>query len=528
MRNFSLWAKSIREGFSVLFPLTIVGASCQGFLIPYSPYRLWMDNHFGAHWDFILQLVQTTTIGSMGLFSSIAISGCLLRQLDINWSRRNSLTTLSTGIIAACLFLVMVVPYSDFEWSTLGYGNLFQGVFAGLITAELLNCISQYESRRHTHFLGLADVFQHNSKNTVIFGIALFLVGGVGYLFSLMQGWVYELLIPLSAWITATSTVSTLPFHIVLVILNQLLWEIGFNGGQILLSLLSSSSLIDPETLSSAAPSSASITFVNSFAHLGGAGATWGLIVAIFVKGRDPTLRKLAWLALLPAIINVNEPLLLGIPLIFRPAWFLPFIGAPIINCIITHAVMMATGTHLVIGESLWSTPIFLSGYLLTESWVGPVAQLLSILTNTFMYFPYVVREEQHRHRTFKQQFEQSISFLSAPESVSENYLDRPDHHGDVARRLLNEFKNDLGTSSVYLVYQPIHDKDHDFVYAEALLRWTHAEYGNISPAAIINIVEDSDFIHTMGEWVIHQASKDITYLKLAGHKTIKVAVNIS
>ena len=188
----------------------------------------------------------------------------------------------------------------------------------------------------------------------------------------------------------------------------------------------------------------------------------------------------------------------------------------------------MVGRTDLVTGESLWSTPIFLSGYLLTDSWVGPVAQLLSVLANTFMYMPYVTREEQHRHKAFKQQFAQSVSFLSAPESMSEPYLDRPDHHGEIARRLFNEFQNDLGTPSVYLAYQPVHDKEHYFVYVEALLRWTHAEYGDIPPTAILNIVEDSDFIHTMGEWVIHQASRDITAWKLAGHGTVKVAINIS
>ena len=500
----------------------MVGAACQGLLIPYPPYHVWMDTHLGAHWDVILQLAQATTIGSMGLFSAIAISGCLLRQLDINWPRRRSLTTLLTGIIAACLFLIMVVPYSDFTWSTLGYGNLFQGVFSGIITAEILYFTSQWAHRQHTRFLGLTDVFQNSLRTTVICAITLAGVGGTGYLFSLVQNWVHGLVVLPHAFLASTTPMSALPFHLVLVAVNQMLWELGFNGGQVLLSILSSSSI------DSASAHSVSLTFVNSFAHLGGAGATWGLIIAIFAKGKDPSLRKLAWLALLPAIMNVNEPLLLGIPLIFRPAWCLPFIGAPMINCLITHGVMVATGTYLVTGESLWSTPIFLSGYLLTNSWVGPVAQLLSIFANTLMYIPYVKREERHRQTVFRHQFDQSVSFLSEPESISESYLDRPDHHGDVARRLFEEFQRDLGTPCVYLTYQPVHDRQNKCVYLEALLRWTHAEYGNIPPAAILNIVEESNFIHTLGEWVIEQASKDMTAWKLAGYDALKVAVNVS
>ncbi|MGI4731649.1 MAG: putative bifunctional diguanylate cyclase/phosphodiesterase [Janthinobacterium lividum] len=57
------------------------------------------------------------------------------------------------------------------------------------------------------------------------------------------------------------------------------------------------------------------------------------------------------------------------------------------------------------------------------------------------------------------------------------------------------------------LVYQPIVARqDLDVVGFEALLRWNTDQYGPINPATFIPIAEETNLIHELGDWVLHEA----------------------
>lgn len=78
------------------------------------------------------------------------------------------------------------------------------------------------------------------------------------------------------------------------------------------------------------------------------------------------------------------------------------------------------------------------------------------------------------------------------------------------------------------LAYQPVLSpytgKIH---YFEALLRWKHPELGYIPPDKIINIAEESNLIHSLTDWVLESAIKQVKSWKEHGYY-LKVAINIS
>jgi predicted signal transduction protein with EAL and GGDEF domain len=79
------------------------------------------------------------------------------------------------------------------------------------------------------------------------------------------------------------------------------------------------------------------------------------------------------------------------------------------------------------------------------------------------------------------------------------------------------------------LHYQPQVDvRTGQIIGAEALLRWHHAQRGDISPSTFIPIAEDSGLILTIGEWVINRACRQAVEWQRAGLPKVPIAVNVS
>lgn len=78
----------------------------------------------------------------------------------------------------------------------------------------------------------------------------------------------------------------------------------------------------------------------------------------------------------------------------------------------------------------------------------------------------------------------------------------------DIRRALRQDINNDFRGFEVY--YQPIvsTSEDYKLIGAEALLRWKHEKYGNMSPAVFIPILEESGLIIPVGRYVLWEAAK--------------------
>jgi len=94
---------------------------------------------------------------------------------------------------------------------------------------------------------------------------------------------------------------------------------------------------------------------------------------------------------------------------------------------------------------------------------------------------------------------------------------------------LANALRYAIEQDQLELHYQPqVNIDDGQIVGAEALLRWTHPEFGAVSPAEFIPIAEESGQIISIGEWVLRTAARQLSRWLGDGLPPLTLAVNVS
>src|SRR6185503_516619 len=106
-----------------------------------------------------------------------------------------------------------------------------------------------------------------------------------------------------------------------------------------------------------------------------------------------------------------------------------------------------------------------------------------------------------------------------------------PAMNAPAARRLalLGELRHALDRGEFHMHYQPQVDlASGALTGAEALLRWTHPEQGEVSPSEFIPLLEETGLILTVGEWVLSKVCQDLAEMQRDGAGPPRIAVNLS
>ena len=124
--------------------------------------------------------------------------------------------------------------------------------------------------------------------------------------------------------------------------------------------------------------------------NLGGAGSTLGLNIALLFS-KSETHRKLGRLAILPGILNINEPLIFGLPIIFNPAFFIPYVIVPIINQAIAYFVLSFGWVRIPASLALsMHIPSVINAYILTEDYRAIFLVLILITLDALIWVPFL------------------------------------------------------------------------------------------------------------------------------------------
>ena len=108
-------------------------------------------------------------------------------------------------------------------------------------------------------------------------------------------------------------------------------------------------------------------------------------------------------------------------------------------------------------------------------------------------------------------------------------YYDMVDDHHTVRRLgMLSELRAAIEKGGIALHYQPQIDLRTGGVSSvEALVRWHHPMYGNVSPVEFVTLAEATDLIHPLTYWAITTALADLAEWSQQGIE-LRVAINVS
>ncbi len=177
----------------------------------------------------------------------------------------------------------------------------------------------------------------------------------------------------------------------------MMLWGFGIHSASIMNPILEPLFLItltaNAEAVASGGAMAGIMTkpFLDSFMFMGGAGNMLALVIAILLGSRRADYRTVAKVGLVPAMFNISEPIMFGLPVVMNPVLIIPMILATLAGMgigALSTSLGIAGYTYIM---TPWVTPPVLGALLSTGGSVGAALTAVVILVvAVLIYMPFV------------------------------------------------------------------------------------------------------------------------------------------
>ncbi|MBD1573720.1 PTS sugar transporter subunit IIC [Vibrio sp. S17_S38] len=350
---------SIRDGFISALPFMIVGSFMLVFIFPpFSPDTSWGFAQawlgFSSEYRDQLMLPFNLSMGVMTFFISTGVAASLARHYDLD--------PLATGLLALMSFLLVAAPIEDGKLVMTYFGG--PGIFTALITAIFATEVYAFLKRKNITIklppevpAGVARSFEILIPVLVIIftlhPLNLFIEAETGMI---IPQAIMSMLEPL------VSASDSLPAILLAVLVCQILWFAGIHGALIVTGIM------NPFWLANLAVNQTALAngmeppviflqgFWDHYLLIGGVGSTLPLAFML-ARSRSIHLKTVGKLSTVPALFNINEPLLFGTPIIMNPVMFLPFVFVPMINAVVAYFALKFDLVARVVSVTPWTTP---------------------------------------------------------------------------------------------------------------------------------------------------------------------------
>ncbi len=355
-----------------------------GLIVALVPLALLAPATTGSPW---MQFARRVSFAMLPAFAVMAL--VLAVVLAVSLAKRHGFTLPAFLVAELAAFALSLPPHRAQPLigylALIGQSGLLLAILVGLAAAGIFTWMRRLIGRTKPRRVS-ADVL---AAGVVILAATLPTLAHVS-----LSGELDLLLAPLARMGDSYAAL------LVIVIVETMLWVAGIHGPALL------AAIVTPVYLTLQVQNSSAFAAHQPLPHIvvvslflfvfpGGAGATLPL-ACMLAFSRVPRLRRLGRLVVIPALLNTNEPLLFGLPIVFDPLLAIPFVLAP---------VVLATTTYFSVAWG-WvarpafyipsSLPTFLSTYLATLDPRAVVLVAVNIALATAIYFPFVRVYERH------------------------------------------------------------------------------------------------------------------------------------
>ena len=382
----------MRDAFIIFtLPLILAGSL---FLIVANPPIPALATLIAPYQQDILVPFQLS-FGLMALFLSFGVAYSLAQY------RRTE--AVQPGVLAMVLFLIASLPVGDLTKLTfgdvlpyLGGQGLLVGILIGILTTEV---VRRFRGSRFTIRLpkSVPPNVTRAFEALVPAILLITLVWGLEWFVSshtfLTDGKVQQLTLPILLMRVFQPLVfvqDSYPAALLEIILMMLLWSVGIHGMNVV-TAIALPFWLSTLTANATAHGHGIVTepFFHIFAHLGGSGATWPLVIYM-LRSRSAQLRTVGKVALGPAIFNINEPVTFGVPMALNPVMMIPFIMVPVTIVTINYFVFSIGLVHVPVVMQPFTVPVGISGFVATGGdFRGSLLQFFDLAVSALIYYPF-------------------------------------------------------------------------------------------------------------------------------------------
>ncbi len=379
--------RSIMDGFFFAMPIIVIGAA---FQIVTNIATAAQGGQAGL---FIF--LTNLTFGLMGLFTAFGISHAHANRLKID--------PMSTAVVGTTMFLILSKPIYieqgimdvvfQIDSARLGASGMLLAVIAGISTAEVMAFFLKRGWAINAE--SLPDFAKNWFSPLIPSVLLIFVAWAITYLFD------FDITSQLSGFISSILTIgnSYLAF-IGLWTFACLLFVLGIHPVGIIAAFIPLLMGALAENAEMAASGLEPVHINNmgtafAFVFLGGVGSTLALNF-LMLRSKSESIKGLGKIALLPSILNINEPLIFGLPIAYNPILAIPFvINGGIVTPTIVY-LAMRTG-FVAIPHTMNMIPFMPAGlgaFFLNNDWRSFILIALILVVNALVWLPFFKRFE--------------------------------------------------------------------------------------------------------------------------------------
>lgn len=524
---------AVRNGLLLIFPLILIGSFAALF-------QSVLAGILNEQWITTFQFISGISIEIVSAALTVSISYCMAVGIGKSSNRSGTILPVIPAIVSLmCYFALTLTISEEQSLYLMNAGGLPAAIFTGLVSVRLFTLLydalrkrinaTSLDSNRNVTMVLLSIIPAFTV--VMVFIMFRFAFASLGYSDSNNA---------LSSWFVSwfENIGGVFAKSVLYVLIVHFLWFFGIHGnmmlGPVMATIIDNASAVEQIKIISAAsanytPGQLVLTFFSVYVFIGGIGSTICLLAAIIITKRKGSSAKLARISLLPAIFNINEIVVFGLPIILNPIFLIPFMLCPVIMLLISYLATISGLVPPVYQTVYWAVPPLLNAYMASGSIMGPIVQLISIAVGTLLYIPFVkLNEKIVSDRT-------KATYLVLKKQIEESkygdglsFLKRNDYVGFLAYVLFGELKEAIREDKLLLEYQPLVNDKPGVIGLEALLRWPHEKFGRIPPNVTLAIAEEFGCIDELGRWVIRTACRQLGKWNSEGHRDIGLSINVS